>query len=239
MGEWVLKNLGIGGFKGSVYPVNPGYDKLLGYPCFASLAEIPETPDLVVFAVSDVRLEAALDEAIAVGISAAVIQSPLVLDSDSQPMLRERVREKIANAGMLVCGANGMGFYNVRDHVWTCGFDSTAHEAPGNVSLISHSGSGMSGIIDCDERLRINFAVSAGNELGVPGPTTPSFPACFCSYSKSTWRPARAPINTRWRRGPSVCGRRSPCAGSAWTHHPIAPTHCHGEKTTSNHSSLA
>jgi acyl-CoA synthetase (NDP forming) len=167
MGEWVLKNLGIGGFKGSVYPVNPGHDKLFGYPCFDSLAQIPETPDLVVFAVSDVRLEAALDEAIAAGIPAAVIQSTLVLDNDSQPTLRDRVREKTAKAGMLVCGANGMGFYNVRDHVWTCGFDSAAHEAPGNVSLISHSGSGMSGIIDCDQRLRINFAVSAGNELGV------------------------------------------------------------------------
>ncbi len=66
---------------------------------------------------------------------------------------------------MLVCGANGMGFYNVRDHVWTCGFDSAEHPAPGNVTLLTHSGSAMSGIIDCDERLRINLAVSCGNEL--------------------------------------------------------------------------
>ena len=28
---------------------------------------------------------------------------------------------------MIVCGANGMGFYNVRDHVWACGFDSSDH----------------------------------------------------------------------------------------------------------------
>ncbi len=68
---------------------------------------------------------------------------------------------------MLVCGANGMGFYNVRDHVWACGFDSTSHPGPGNVTLISHSGAGMSGIIDCEQRLRVNLAVSTGNELGV------------------------------------------------------------------------
>jgi acyl-CoA synthetase (NDP forming) len=68
---------------------------------------------------------------------------------------------------MLVCGANGMGYYNVRDHVWACGFDSCHHEAPGNISLISHSGSGMSGLIDSDERLRVNLAVSTGNELSV------------------------------------------------------------------------
>ncbi len=167
MGEWVLKNLRKGGYKGRIYPVNPAYEDVLGYPCFATLSEIADTPDLVVFAVSDARIEAALDDAIATGIPAAVIQSTLVIDNDSVPSLRDRVQEKIADAGMLVCGANGMGYYNVRDHVWTCGFDSSKHKAPGNVALISHSGSGMSGIIDCEERLRINVAVSTGNEIGV------------------------------------------------------------------------
>ena len=167
LGEWALKNLLIGGYKGRIYPVNPNYDELQGHPCFASMAELPETPELVIFAVSDQRIEASLDEAIAAGIPAAVIQSTLYIDDDVEPPLRDRMQRKIRDAGMLVCGANGMGFYNVRDHVWTCGFDSAPHEAPGNVSLISHSGSGMSGIIDCEERLRVNVAVSTGNELSV------------------------------------------------------------------------
>ena len=167
VGEWALKNLRLGGYKGRLYPVNPNYDELQGHRCFSSLADLPETPELVVFALGDQRIEASLDEAIVAGVPAAVIQSTLFLDDDSEPRLRERVRKKIRDAGMLVCGANGMGFYNVRDHVWTCGFDSTSHEAPGNVALISHSGSGMSGIIDCEERLRINVAISTGNELSV------------------------------------------------------------------------
>ena len=167
MGEWALKNLRLGGYQGNVYPVNPAYASLQNQRCFAAISDLPETPDLVVFALSDERIEAALDDAISAGIPAAVIQSTLFADNDSVPALRDRVQEKINNAGMLVCGANGMGYYNVRDHVWACGFDSTSHQAPGNVALISHSGSGMSGIIDCEERLRINFAVSTGNELSV------------------------------------------------------------------------
>lgn len=167
VGEWALKNLRLGGYEGRLYPVNPNYDELQGHRCFPSLADLPETPELVVFAVGDQRIEASLDEAIVAGVPAAVIQSTLFIDDDPEPRLRERVRNKIRDAGMLVCGANGMGFYNVRDHVWTCGFDSTSHEAPGNVALISHSGSGMSGIIDCEGRLRINVAVSTGNELSV------------------------------------------------------------------------
>jgi acetate---CoA ligase (ADP-forming) len=165
VGDWALKNLGKGGYAGRIYPVNPRYKEIQGLRCYAALSRIPEVPDLVIFAVGDHSAEAVLDEAIAAGIPAAVIQSTLVMDNDSDPPLRERVRQKIAAAGMLVCGANGMGYYNVRDHVWTCGFDSAMHEAPGNVALISHSGAGMSGIIDCDARLRVNLAVSAGNEL--------------------------------------------------------------------------
>lgn len=167
MGEWALRNLLRGGYTGGIYPINPGYEELQGIRCFPGFTSIPETPDLVIFAIGDHGLEVSLSEAIAMGIPAAVIMSSLYLDDDDEPDLRSRVREKIAAAGMLVCGANGMGFYNVRDAVWACGFDSRCHNAEGNVSLISQSGSGMSGIIDCEERLRVNFAVSTGNELAV------------------------------------------------------------------------
>ena len=167
MGEWALKNLQHGAFKGTIYAVNPAYRNVGDFKSYASISELPERPDLVIFALGDQRVEAALDEAIAFGVPAAVIMSSLILDDDADPPLKERVREKINAAGMLVCGANGMGFYNVRDQVWACGFDSTGHTPPGNISIISHSGAGMSGIIDSDERLQINFAVSTGNELSV------------------------------------------------------------------------
>src|SRR5690606_27484958 len=167
LGDWSLRNVLKGGFPGPVYPVNPRYRELAGLKCYGSLGELPEVPDLVIFGVADTRVEALLAEAIALGVPAAVLMSPLVLDDDTVPNLKARVQARIREAGMLVCGANGMGFYNVRDRVWACGFDSRAHEPPGNVTLISHSGSGMCGIVDCDERLRINLAVSTGFELGV------------------------------------------------------------------------
>ena len=165
VGDWVLRNLAKGAYRGRIYPVNPRYKEIQGHRCYPALTELPEVPELVIFAVGDHSLEAVLDEAIAAGVPAAVIQSTLAVDDDSDPPLRDRVRKKIKDAGMLVCGANGMGYYNVRDHVWTCGFDSATHEAPGKIALISHSGAGMSGIMDCEARLRINLAVSAGNEL--------------------------------------------------------------------------
>ncbi len=167
MGEWSLVNLERGGFGGNVYPINPGYEEIRGLRCYAHLEELPETPDLVVFAIGDQHIEQALDAAVARSVPAAVLMSTLYLDEDGNPPLKERVRQKIHDSGMLVCGANGMGFYNIRDRVWAIGFDSRLHPEGGKVSLISHSGSGMCGIVDCEERIRFNLVVSTGNELGV------------------------------------------------------------------------
>jgi acyl-CoA synthetase (NDP forming) len=67
----------------------------------------------------------------------------------------------------MVCGANGMGYYNFRDGIWACGFETRTHRRDGNITLISQSGAGMSGIVDVDERMNFNLAVSAGQELAV------------------------------------------------------------------------
>ena len=167
VGEWALLNLIKGGYKGVIYPVNPSYKQIQGISCFKNLKDLPEIPDLAIFAIGDQRLESVFGEVVALKIKAAVIFSSLVLDDDKKPFLKDRLQKKISDSKILVCGANGMGFYNIRDHVWACGFDSSSHYSPGNVSLISHSGAGMSGILDCEARLRFNFAVSTGNELSV------------------------------------------------------------------------
>ncbi len=58
-----------------------------------------------------------------------------------------------------------MGFYNFNENIWACGFDTRSHRKQGNVTLISQSGAGMWGIVDVDERIDFNFAVSTGQEL--------------------------------------------------------------------------
>jgi acyl-CoA synthetase (NDP forming) len=167
LGQETLQNLTRGQYPGTIYPVNPRYRELLGLRCYADLVSLPETPDLVIFCVGDNRVEALLDDAIEISAPAVSIMSTLVIDDDTTPDLKSRVSKKIKDAGLIACGANGMGFYNVRDRVLACGFDGRMHEPPGNVSLISHSGSGMCGIIDCEERIRFNLAVSTGNEISV------------------------------------------------------------------------
>jgi len=168
VGRQTMENLLTGQYSGRLYAVNPGYEEILGVPCFPDLAALPETVEHVVLAVGDARIEAALDDTIAHGAVAATMMSSLALEDDTPPLLRDRVAAKVDASGLIVCGANGMGFYNLADGVWVCGFDTREnHVRGGNVTLISHSGSGMAGIVDCEERIDFNLAISTGQELSV------------------------------------------------------------------------
>lgn len=167
VGRHTVENLLKGGFEGPLFAVNPGRESVLGVPCFPSLDTLPQAVEHVIFAVSDARVEAALDEAIAHGVRAATMMSSLVLENDTVPALRERVLAKVRRAGLVMCGANGMGFYNFADGIWGCGFQTRSHVRGGNVTYISHSGSGMCGIVDSEERIDFNLVVSTGQELAV------------------------------------------------------------------------
>ena len=167
VGRNLVENLLKGGFSGPLFAVNPGRESVLGVRCFPSLAALPQSVEHVMFAVSDERIEAALEDAIAHGARAVTLYSSLVLTDDTSPALRERVLAKVRAADLAVCGANGMGFYNFADGIWGCGFQTRQHARGGNVTYISHSGSGMCGIVDTDQRIDFNYVVSTGQELTV------------------------------------------------------------------------
>src|SRR4051812_28005241 len=72
-GADVVANLRKIGFPGTVYPVNPRYDEIHGYKCYASVSDLPPGVDCVVIAVGADSACNALEEAYANGISAAVV----------------------------------------------------------------------------------------------------------------------------------------------------------------------
>lgn len=167
VGNQTLRNLIQGGYAGTLYAVNPRYRAVHGVPCYAGFAELPGTVEHAIFTLGDARMEAALQDAIDHGVRAVTLLSALVLDEDREPPLRERVRARLRRAGVVACGGNAMGFCNFTDRVWAYGFETRQHGDRGNVTLISHSGAGLCGILDTDERLRFNLAISPGQELSV------------------------------------------------------------------------
>ena len=167
-GQQLLSQLLGGGYRGVVHPVNPRYRELLGLPCHRSLADAPGPVDLAVLAVPNAALEAQLTAAAAAGVPAAVIfascQDP-VPPPDGEPPLAERLRRIALDAGMAVCGGNGMGFFNLEHSLRVCGYPEPAGLPCGPVAVVSHSGSVFSALLHNDRGLRFNLVVSAGMEL--------------------------------------------------------------------------
>jgi len=167
VGSRSVQNLLRGRFPGRLYAVNPSYDSVHGVPCFPSLQDLPETVEHVIFAVSDERMDQAMEQVVMHGARAATVMSNLLLEEDGWPSLKQRIAARAREAGLLVCGGNCMGFYNFRDHVWACGFATREHRDDGTVAYISQSGSAMCGVVDVDERIDFNLVVTTGHEITV------------------------------------------------------------------------
>ena len=58
----ILRNLTSFGYRGAVYPVNPGRDKILGLPCYPTITAVPDPLDLAVIVVPAPVCPAALHE---------------------------------------------------------------------------------------------------------------------------------------------------------------------------------
>ena len=167
MGSRVIKNLQNVGYKGKLYGLHPKNKDAFGIPCFPDFKSLPEKVEHAIFAVSDERVEGLVDAAIEAGVKAMSMMSMLYLDDDRKPYLKDRIQTKLKEADILLCGANGMGFFHIEKGIWVNGHFSRPNHEPGGVCIISQSGSGVAGIIDCEERINLNLSVSSGSELTV------------------------------------------------------------------------
>ncbi len=163
----MMVELDRGGFDGRVYPVNPGYEEVLGRPSFASMADVPEPVDLAILGVANRRIEAALRDAIEAGAGSVVTFSSLHDEEPvaGSPPLAERLAAMAREAGIAVCGGNGMGFLNLERNLRATGFDTPDHIRRGPVTFISHSGSAFAALAFNDRGIGFNLIVSSGQEI--------------------------------------------------------------------------
>jgi len=159
------RQLSKGGYSGEIFSVNPKYQLLHGRPCYAALNDLPENPDLVIYAISGLVLEQSFEQALALKVGGIVVYAANYLENDTEPRLVERLRRKAAGTGIPVCGGNSMGFYNYDDHVMVSFDHPPPGRAPGHIGLIAHSGSGMTYLANNDARFCFNYVIGSGQEI--------------------------------------------------------------------------
>jgi predicted CoA-binding protein len=120
LGRAMLEELRRGGYEGDVWPVNPGYEEVLGLACFPSIADVPGTADLAILGVANHRIEQATHDALAAGARSLATFSSLYEEEPPEPgapPLTERIATAVREAGVPFCGGNGMGFlHETADH---------------------------------------------------------------------------------------------------------------------------
>ncbi len=153
------------GFGGDIHLVNPRYGQIEGRPCVGTLADLDRPPDLAILNLGSARIESALADAITAGTRAAVIFDPCHVEAADTSPLTDRLRVMAGEAGITVCGGNGMGFIDVTRRL-NASFYPSDHLKPGGITLIAHSGSVFTVLAMNDPRYRFDLLVSPGTEIG-------------------------------------------------------------------------
>ena len=165
-GRRILEMLDRLGYGGAVYPVNPRYETVMGKRCYAKLEEIPEGIDAIVFCVNHRLVVEPFRIAADRGYGAAVVLDGGFAEAGEEGRGRQDALETAARgAGMAVCGPNCMGVLS--PHHRTSLYTSNLlhpEKLPGNVAIVTQSGSIAIGLLTDCRRFGFSHVVSTGNE---------------------------------------------------------------------------
>jgi len=151
------------GFAGPFWPVNPKRSQVGGYPCFASLDDLPEAPDAVFLAVpKDAAIEA-LQKLNAMGAGGVVCYTAGFGETGSEGAEAEARLVRAAGELALV-GPNCYGVINYVDRVALWPF-THGGSCPGfGAAIITQSGMLSSDFTMSQRGVPFAYMVSAGNQ---------------------------------------------------------------------------
>lgn len=157
------------GYRGKLFPINPRYTEIAGVPCYPSVAQLPETPDLALIGLGAEATPGVLEECGRRGIRAAVVFSGGFGETGADGQaLQDRLVEVAERYGVAVSGPNCLGFINFALKAactFTATFD-TVDLVPGRIAFVSQSGALGAYIyaLARERGLGFSYYVSSGNE---------------------------------------------------------------------------
>jgi len=169
-GGRVFKNILEHGYNGILRPVNPKATELLGVPVCASIAALPETPDLAIVAIPSSMVPAAVAELAERSTGAVIILTSGFGEKDAEGKKIEEDMRQIADAaGMALIGPNCSGFLT---NVYKGKFAGIVPSLPGGaVDFISGSGATVDYVMECAGSRGLSFGtvINLGNsaQMGV------------------------------------------------------------------------
>lgn len=163
LGTVILQNLMSGGFKGPVYPVNPGYSSVQGQACWSSVRDVEDPVDLAVVVTPARTVSGILEDCGAKDIRAAVILSAGFREAGDEGKALERSVVAIARRNDIrFIGPNCLGV--MRPDIGLNATFSRSMAMPGRIALVSQSGAMCTAMLDWAGPRNVGFScvISSG-----------------------------------------------------------------------------
>ncbi len=168
LGHTVLRNIVQNHFPGALYPIHPAADEVLGYKVYASVSDLPETPDLAVLVVPPRAVLGVAEECGQRGVKGLIVITAGFREVGGEGRnLEEALLAIVRRYEMRMVGPNCLG---VIDNVAQMNASFAAlMPLKGNIAFMSQSGAICTAILDWSVEQGIGFSrfVSLGNKADV------------------------------------------------------------------------
>ena len=166
IGHTLVRNILNSGYKGRVYPINPGGGEVLGLPVYKRITDVGDEVDVACIAIPAKYVFEAVKDCARQGVKFL----PIITSGFSEVGNAEVEREIVAHAqahGMRVLGPNIFGLYSVQASI-----DATfgsGNIRPGNVAIITQSGALGVAMIGrtAIENIGLSAMISVGNKADI------------------------------------------------------------------------
>ncbi|MBI5880081.1 MAG: bifunctional acetate--CoA ligase family protein/GNAT family N-acetyltransferase [Chloroflexi bacterium] len=168
VGRTIIYNLITNPFGGTVYPVNPNHNAVLGVKAYKSIAAVPDPVDLAVIVTPATTVPQVMAECVDSGVKGAIIISAGFKEVGAQgAVLEAQVLEQARRGKMRVIGPNCLGV--MRPYTGLNATFAAGMARPGNVAFISQSGALCTAVLDWSFRENVGFSafISIGSMLDV------------------------------------------------------------------------
>ncbi|MCP5272726.1 MAG: bifunctional acetate--CoA ligase family protein/GNAT family N-acetyltransferase [Burkholderiaceae bacterium] len=162
VGGTVWRNLRAGGFAGPVWPVNPKHATLGEVPCFASVDDLPQAPELAVICTPPATVPSLIAALGARGTKAAVVLTAGFDAAQKQAML-DAARTHL----LRILGPNCLGL--LAPHIGLNASFAHVNAEPGQLAFVSQSGALVTALLDWARARGVGFShfVSLGESADV------------------------------------------------------------------------
>jgi len=172
LGHALLRRILEGGYKGTVYPVNPSTKSVSAIRAYSSVKDIPEAVDLAIISVPALQVLTVAKECMEAQVKGVLVVSAGFGDRDADGQVRqERLVQMLREAGCRLIGPNCLGLVNTNPESSLNASFAQRLPMPGSAAIASHSGALGITILEYADKIGLGVSsfVSLGNKADVSG----------------------------------------------------------------------